>query len=70
MDDHHEGQTITIADDAVAMRLAYPDGSRVELSMPKPAGLDGLTRDQAESLVRRMVARLLGVALEDLSARS
>jgi hypothetical protein len=70
MDDNQQGRAITIADSAVSMCLAYPDGSRIELSMPKPAGIDGLTRDQAETMVRRMVARLLGVALEDLGARS
>ena len=62
-----ERLTITVAEHAVGLRYAYPDGSRVELTMPKPSGIDGQTREQAEALVRRLAGRLLTVALEDLN---
>jgi hypothetical protein len=34
--------------------------------MPKPAGLEGQTSEQADLAVRRLARRLLGVAAEDL----
>jgi hypothetical protein len=34
--------------------------------MPKPAGLEGQTSEQADLPVRRLARRLLGVAAEDL----
>ena len=67
-DETHDGLTITVAERSVSLTLAYPDGSRVQLTMPKPAGIDGQTTEQVEALVRRMASRLLGVALEDLNA--
>ncbi len=67
MDEKLEGLTITVAQSTVGLNLAYPDGSLIQLTMPKPAGIGGLTSEQAASLVRRMGSRLLGVALEDLS---
>jgi hypothetical protein len=44
-----EGLTITMADHAVGLSRTYPDGSRVELTMPKPAGIDEQTREQADA---------------------
>jgi hypothetical protein len=65
-DDKLERVTITVADATVGLTLDYPDGSRVRLTMPKPAGLEGQTSEQVDPLVRRLARRLLGVAAEDL----
>jgi len=66
-DENLDGLTITVADHAVGLSRAYPDGSRVQLTMPKPAGIDEQAREQTDALVRRMAIRLLAVALEDLN---
>jgi hypothetical protein len=65
-DDAIEGLTITVAEGTLGLSLVYPDGSRVQLTMPKPSGIDGQSREQAEAVVRRMGSRLLAVAREDL----
>ena len=67
-DDKIDGLTITVAGAAIGLTLAYPDGSRVQLTMPKPVGVDVQTVEQVELLARRMARRLLGVAMEDLGA--
>jgi len=36
--------------------------------MSKPAGIEAQTSEQMESIARRMGRRLLGVAMEDLTA--
>lgn len=66
-DENLEGLKISVSDHAVSLRRVYPDGSVVQLTMPKPTGIDGQTREQAEALVQRMASRLLAVALEDLN---
>lgn len=65
-DDKFEGATVTVSADAISLTLAYPDGSQVQLTMPKPAGVEGQTREQLQIQARRMARRLLEVALEDL----
>ena len=65
-DDKLERVVVTVAEATVSLTLDYPDGSRVELTMPKPAALEGQTSEQADLLVRRLARRLLGVAAEDL----
>lgn len=67
-DESLEGLAITFAEATASLNLAYPDGSVVRLTMPKPAGLEGQTREQSELLVRRLARRLLLVAAEDLSS--
>lgn len=66
MDDEREGITITLGATTVCLSLVYPDQSRVQLTMPRPPGMDAQTGEQAELLVRRMARRLLMVAAEDL----
>lgn len=66
-DDKNEGVTVTVTADAISLTLTYPDGSQVQLTMPKPAGVEGQTREQVELQARRMGRRLLDVALEDLA---
>jgi hypothetical protein len=65
-DEKLERVAIAVAEATVSLTLDYPDGSRVELTMPKPATLEGQTSEQADPLVRRLARRLLGVAAEDL----
>ena len=57
---------IKIGEAEVSLSVTYPDGSRVQLAMPKPIALNGLGADQAHDLVIRLARRLLGVAAEDL----
>jgi hypothetical protein len=57
---------VTLAGDSIEGSLAYPDGSRAQLVMPKPSGADEQAADQLEATARRMAIRLLGVSLEDL----
>ena len=68
MGDEREGMTITFVADIACLSLVYPDASRVQLTMPRPAGVDAQTSAQAELLVRRMARRLLMVAAEDLGS--
>ena len=65
-DGKSERLTVTVAATTIILSLAYPDGSQVQLTMPKPAGLEDQTSEQAEQLARRMAGRLLGVAIDDL----
>ena len=65
-DDKLERVVVTVAEATVSLTLDYPDGSRVELTMQKPAALEGQTSEQVDPLVRRLARRLLGVAAEDL----
>ena len=65
-DDKLERVAIAVAEATVSLTLDYPDGSRVQLTMPKPAGLKGQSGEQADQLVRRLARRLLGAAAEDL----
>ncbi len=68
-EDRIQGLTVTVAPTTICLVLAYADGSQVQLVMPKPAGIEAQTSEQMESIARRMGRRLLGVAMEDLSAR-
>lgn len=70
MDDNHLGQSVRIGDEAIHVSLTYADGSRIQMSMPKPPGLDALAPDQAELMARRMGGRLLAAAQEDLTPRA
>ncbi len=65
-DDKLKRVGIAVAEATVSLTLDYPDGSRVQLTMPKPAGIEVQTGEQADLLVRRLARRLLGVAAEDL----
>ena len=65
-DDRYEGVAIAVAETTASLNLVYPDGSHVQLTMPKPTGLEGQSSEQVEQLVRRMARRLLMVAAEDL----
>jgi hypothetical protein len=65
-DEHSDGVTIIVAASTIGLTITYPDGSRIQLAMPKPAGLEIQTSEQVETLARRMARRLLGVAMEDL----
>jgi hypothetical protein len=65
-DGKSERLTVTVAETTIILSLAYPDGSHVQLTMPKPVGVEDQTSEQAEQLARRMAGRLLGVAVEDL----
>jgi hypothetical protein len=68
-EDKVQGLTVTVAPTAICLILAYADGSQVQLTMPKPAGLEAQTAEQIETVARRMARRVLGVAMEDLSGR-
>lgn len=61
-----DGLTIVVEAAAISLDLVYPDGSRVQLTMPKPTGVEVQTDEQIELLARRLGCRLLGVAAEDL----
>ena len=65
-DDIPNGLTVTVSGTVIDLTLAYPDGSQLQLIMPKPSGIEAQSDEQIETLVRRMARRLLGVALEDL----
>ena len=65
-DDTPHGPTVKIARTTIRLTLAYPDGSQLQLTMPKSPGIEAQSDEQIETLVRRMARRLLGVALEDL----
>ena len=65
-EDKVKGLTVTMAPSTIGLTLAYPDGSEVQLTMPKPSGVEAQASEQVELLARRMARRLLGVALEDL----
>ena len=58
---------VIVAATTISATKAYPDGSRIQLTMPKPPGVDGQTADQIEQLARRLARRLLGVVLEDIA---
>ena len=58
--------------DGLSMNLSidlktHPDGSVVQLTMPKPADLDGQSGAKAAAMVARLARRLLVVATEDLA---
>jgi len=65
-DDTPNGLTVTVSETVIDLTLVYPDGSQLQLTMPKPQGIEAQTREQIETLAQRMARRLLGVALEDL----
>jgi len=65
-DDTPNGLTVTVSGTVIDLTLVYPEGRQLQLTMPKPAGMEAQTREQIEILARRMARRLLGVALEDL----
>ena len=65
-DDTPNGLTVTVSGTVIDLTLVYPDGSQLQLTMPKPPAIEAQTREQIEILARRMARRLLGVALEDL----
>ena len=65
-DDIPNGLTVTVSGTVIDLTLVYPDGSQLQLTMPKPQGIEAQTREQIETLAQRMARRLLGVALEDL----
>jgi hypothetical protein len=65
-----DGLTIVVGAASIGLSLIYPDGSRVQLTMPRPIGVDTQTSEQVELVVRRMSRRLLGVAIEDLGSEA
>lgn len=61
---------ITIAATAIELSRTYPDGSRVQITLPKPKGFEAQAQDQIELAARQMARRLLAIASEDFRSRS
>lgn len=60
---------ITIEAATIGASVTYPDGSLVQLTMPKPPDLNEHAAAQAEAIIVRLVRRLLVVAAKDLAYR-
>jgi len=58
---------ITVEATTVGLSVTYPDGSLVQLTMPRPADLDEHSSAKAEAMIARLARRLLVVAAEDMA---
>lgn len=66
-EDNSKRMSITLATATIGLSVTYPDGSLVQLTMPKPSGLDDQTSAQTKATVSRLARRLLIVLAEDLA---
>jgi hypothetical protein len=65
--DNSKRMAVTVEATTVGLIIAYPDGSLVQLTMPRPVDLDEHSSPKAEAMVARLARRLLLVAAEDLA---
>ena len=57
---------VAVTDQVMTVQMVYADGSAIELRMPLPENADHNTEEQLQQLARRMAARLMSVAIEDI----
>jgi hypothetical protein len=67
--DPSAGPIITVGRSELTVLVTYADGSAVQMTMPRPEGLEPMSQEQIEQLARRMARRLLAAANEDLDPK-
>jgi hypothetical protein len=57
---------VAVGDQIMTVQMVYADGSAIELRMPLPENAEHNTHEHLQQFARRMAARLMSVAIEDL----